>query len=105
MISFRKVLKPLAKQGHRLWFNKYFLSFTIFAIYLMFFDQYNVIAQVKMSNTLTALEAEKTKYEEQLVEALKEKKMLEKDAERYAREHYFMHKENEDIYIIEENDN
>lgn len=45
---------------------------------------------------------EKEQYQDQLVDALEEKKMLEKDADRYARERYYMHKENEDVYIIEE---
>lgn len=103
MISMRKLLKPILNKGHNLWFNKYFLTFAIFAVYLCFFDQYNVLAQVKLSRTIDQLTLEKEKYEDQLVDAIEEKKMLEKDAERYAREHYYMHKENEDIYIIEEN--
>ena len=99
----KKLLKSFFDKGHSLWSNKYFLSFVIFAVYLCFFDQYNVLAQIKLSNTITSLKQEKIMYEEQLVEAIEKKKMLEKDVERYAREHYFMHKENEDIYIIEEN--
>lgn len=102
MNSLKKLLKTVLDKGHSLWFNKYFISFAIFAVYLCFFDQYNVMAQIKMSSTITSLQEEKVKYQEQLVEAIEQKKMLEKDVERYAREHYFMHKENEDIYIIEE---
>ncbi len=98
----RKLLLSFTKGGHKLWFNKYFLSFLIFAIYLCFFDQYNMFAQIKLSSSVQELKVEKQRYEQQLVNALKEKEMLKKDAERYAREHYFMHKENEDVYIIEE---
>jgi hypothetical protein len=32
--------------------------------------------------------------------ALKEKDILEKNQERFAREKYYMHRENEDIFII-----
>ncbi len=102
MSTTRKLLLSFTKGGHKLWFNKYFLSFLIFAIYLCFFDQYNVFTQIKLSSTIKELKKEKEQYQEQLVEALKEKKMLEKDADRYAREHYYMHKESEDVYIIEE---
>lgn len=98
----RKLLLSFTKGGHKLWFNKYFISFIIFAVYLCFFDQYNTFAQIKLSNTISDLTVEKEKYEQQLVDAIEEKKMLESDAERFAREHYFMHKENEDVYIIEE---
>jgi len=61
-----------------------------------------MFAQIKLSSSVQELKVEKQRYEQQLVNALKEKEMLKKDAERYAREHYFMHKENEDVYIIEE---
>jgi len=81
--------------------NKYMLTFLIFLVYLTFFDKYNLINQLKLSRSLAVLELEKVEYQEELQKALLDQELLEKDIERFAREQYYIHKENEDIYIIE----
>ena len=53
---------------------------------------------------ITGLESQKNEYQELYKTAKEEKKLLDSDQERYAREKYFMHKDNEEVYIIKKND-
>lgn len=46
------------------------------------------------------MEAEKINFEDMYMQALEDKKLLEADQEKYAREKYFMHKDNEEVFII-----
>jgi hypothetical protein len=46
------------------------------------------------------LEREKTVYARKLEEVLKEKQIMQTQPERYARERYFMHKPDEEVFVI-----
>jgi len=86
---------------YRSWYNKYLLSMGLFLVWLAFFDKNNLYNQYRLSDKLEKLENEKSAYEAKLVTALKEKKDLENNKERYAREKYFVKKDNEEVFIIE----
>ncbi len=101
MFSKEKIRSVWKAQLIKFCLNKYMLTFLIFLAYLTFFDKYNLINQLKLSRSLAVLELEKEDYQEQLEKALLDQELLEKDIERFAREQYYIHKENEDIYIIE----
>jgi cell division protein FtsB len=83
--------------------NRYVIATVIFLVYLLIFDQYNFIAQYRLSSELSKLEKDKEYYQQE----------LEKDSityhslfnspdniEKFAREHYMMKKDNEDIYLL-----
>ena len=80
--------------------NKYTLTLCLFLIWILFLDRHNLITQHRLRTIIDKMEAEKVNYEELYTRALEEKKMLEADQEKYAREKYFMHKDNEEVFII-----
>ena len=84
--------------------NKYTISLACFLIWICFFDRHNLINQYRLQNVITGLESQKNEYQELYKTAKEEKKLLDSDQERYAREKYFMHKDNEEVYIIKKND-
>jgi len=100
MLSFKGFFQSLS-ESRKIQLGKYVISFIIFVVYLTFFDQYSLIKQYKLQQSLHALEEEKIDFQNQLAEAIENRKLLEEDAEKFAREKYFMHRADEDIYIIE----
>lgn len=83
--------------------NKYFLVLLAMLVWLLFFDNHNLIQQWRMQRQLNQLRRERDFYREEirrdslLIDQLKN----EPDAlERYARERYLMKKEGEDVFVI-----
>ena len=73
---------------------------------MLFFDSNSVLIQWQLSSEIKDLEKEKSYLESEIA---RDKALLEKftdsiEKERFAREHYFFKKPNEDIFIIEMND-
>lgn len=81
-------------------FNKYFVAFLVFIVWLAFFDRHNLIVQYKLLSKVTELEQEKAEYAERLEEVKAERELMQTQAERYARERYFMHKADEEVFVI-----
>lgn len=83
--------------------NLYVLILSIFVVWMLFFDQNSVLIQLELQREIQKLEEQKEFLQEQintdkeLIETLSDPKELEK----FARETYFLKKQNEDIYIIE----
>jgi cell division protein FtsB len=85
--------------------NKYFFTGAIFLIWISFFDQNKLITQFQYRIELSKLEEEKEFYQEELekIQAdLKELKTNPKTLEKFAREKYLMKKENEEVFVIVE---
>ena len=85
--------------------NKYIIAIILVLIWLLFFDNNNFIQQVKFSKELNKLEKEREYYIREIEKDSIMKKELEENPEaleRFAREQYYMKKENEDIFIIEQ---
>lgn len=102
----KKKGKKVKKSGfkelvYKSWYNKYLLSMLLFLVWIAFFDKNNLYNQYKLSQKLENLESDKITYEEKLVTAIKEREILENNKERYAREKYFVKKDNEEVFIIE----
>lgn len=86
--------------------NIYILITSFFIVWMLFFDSNSVLIQWQLSNEIKDLEKEKSYLESEIA---RDKALLEKfvdsiEKERFAREHYFFKKPNEDIFIIEMND-
>lgn len=87
--------------------NKYFIAGLIFLTWMIFFDQESFIDQIKLSSTLNNLENQKTYYQDEIENTREAINVLENDSahlEKYAREKYYMKKDNEDIFVIIEED-
>jgi cell division protein DivIC len=87
--------------------NKYVLSLLIFFLWLLFFDQNNLLERRKLNNEYDQLLQEREFYLNKIEEDRKRIKELKTDnenLEKFAREEYLMKKDNEDIFIIVEED-
>lgn len=82
--------------------NKYVLVMILFFGWMLIFDSANLITQWKLGQSVNKLEDDKAYYQGKIREAEKDKKLLEENKERYAREKYHMHKDKEEVFIIEE---
>ncbi|TVQ94685.1 MAG: septum formation initiator family protein [Bacteroidetes bacterium] len=85
--------------------NKYALVLIAALVWLMFFDQNNLIQQYRHGRQLKQFEAEKEYYLHEIAHdslAVEKLKNNPEELERYAREKYLMKRENEDIFIIPE---
>jgi len=83
--------------------NKYFVTGLAFLVWMLFFDQESFIDQIKLSRTLKNLEHQKDYYQKEISNIEDAIYVLENDTahlEKYAREKYFMKKENEDVFVI-----
>mgnify|MGYP000246937999 CR=1 FL=1 len=101
MESLQKILKKILPALK----NKYILTFLIFLIWLIFFDQNNLVDRVRQMNRHEELQEEKKFYLQKIREdsvKLHQLKTSEKNLEEFAREEYYMKKENEDLFIIVE---
>jgi hypothetical protein len=82
------------------WINKYSVVSILFLVWILFLDRYNVFAYNKLTGIIHKLEEEKSLYEEKIQQAQLDKKDLESDHEKFAREKHLMHKPNEEIVLI-----
>ncbi len=84
--------------------NKFFIVTIVFIVWVIFFAQYDLMSIKKQRQELNEMK-EKIEYlHQEVVKLQNEKQLLENDSntvERYAREKYFMKKDNEDVYMID----
>lgn len=86
--------------------NKYILAVLLFAVWMVFFDDRDIITtHFRYKKELNNLEESKEYYQHQIAETRKELEQLKNNPqtlERYAREKYRMKRAEEDLYIIED---
>jgi len=82
--------------------NKYVLTIAVFAIWMLFFDQNNMVDRIKMSSEIRQLEEDREYYREQIRKdstRLNELTTDQENLEKYAREQFLMKKPDEDIRL------
>ncbi|PID92750.1 MAG: septum formation initiator [Bacteroidetes bacterium] len=85
--------------------NKYFLTITIFVVWMLFFDQNNMLDRLKMRSEIRQLEAERSFYQEQIRHdstRIQELTTDRENLEKYAREQFLMKKAGEDVFLVVE---
>ncbi|TDO21834.1 FtsB family cell division protein [Pedobacter duraquae] len=83
--------------------NKYFLSAVAFVVWMLFFDKNDMLSQYEYRTEVNKLQVEKDFYEKEITHVKKDLDELTTDlntAEKFAREKYFMKKDNEDVFVI-----
>jgi len=83
--------------------NRYFYTGLIFIVWMVFFDQENIVEQLNLSSNLNELENQKEFYLEEITTNTEAINVLENDTahlEKYAREKYYMKKDGEDVYVL-----
>ena len=78
----------------------------VFAIWMLFFDANSWLIHHELNTEVEDLENEKEYYKKEIVKDNKDLKKLstEEGLEKFAREEYYMKRDNEEIYIIEYED-
>jgi cell division protein FtsB len=85
--------------------NKYVIFTAIMVVWIGFFDRYNVIRRIKDTVDLHKMQDERVYYEQKIQEVSKSRGELfsnVENLEKFARERYFMKKDNEEVFIVEE---
>lgn len=85
--------------------NKYIISVIIFAVWIIFLDKNNLINQQERQEELHKLQTGEKYFEDAIAQTRKDLGDLQNNTttiEKYAREHFFMKKDNEDIFLIPE---
>lgn len=81
------------------------IGLSLFVVYMTFFDEDNFLRRIKLWHEIQMLEREVNRYQDEIGKAQKQLEQLHYDKatlEKYAREEYLMKKENEDIFLINE---
>lgn len=86
--------------------NKYVLILLFFLVWMIFFDTNSYFIHKELNDDIKILEMNKKHYQQEIE---KDKSFIKKmedsdEVEKYAREKYYLKKENEDIYIIQDPD-
>jgi cell division protein FtsB len=84
--------------------NKYLLSLTGFAVWMIFFDKNDVFTQMQRRSELAEIEDSKSYFSQKIEESKKFSKEIQSDAaaiEKFARERYHMKRENEDLFLVQ----
>ncbi|MBT8188261.1 MAG: septum formation initiator family protein [Croceitalea sp.] len=94
------------KKWFRLMTNTYVLVLTLFVIWMAFFDTNSLLIHLELRREIKKLEQQKEFLQSEIQ---KDKKILdqlssEEALEKFAREEYYMKKDNEEIFLIEYED-
>lgn len=83
--------------------NIYFIGFLAFAVWMLFIDDNNLVNQYHKHQELSSLLEKKKFYVQQIQETNKNLSELTSNPatqEKFAREHYWMKRDNEDVFVI-----
>ena len=96
-------LEWLEQTKWRKW-GKYVITLLVFAVVYLFVGDQSMMRFIRRGREIRSLEQQRDRYLEGTERAQRELQMLHQpdSLERYAREHYFMHMPNEEIYLVEE---
>ena len=84
--------------------NKYILVIVFFGVWMLCFEQYDLISRFKNERKIRKLKREITYYEKEIEQNTKkiiELQSSSENLEKFAREQYLMKQPDEDIFIVE----
>jgi len=85
--------------------NKYLVSLVFFGVIILFTDHNNLFEQHDRKQELKELQAKKEYYQQEIAKTKKELADLSSNPaalEKYAREKFYMKRENEDVFLVED---
>ncbi len=99
---WKKLQKRIAKLP---WWmtNPFFITVIVFSVWMVFFDESNMITQYRKHRELSTLLEKRRFYRDQIKETNKAFSELNSNPatqEKFAREHYWMKRDNEDVFVI-----
>ena len=83
--------------------NRYVIVLVFFAVWMLFLDNTSYLEHRILNKQLNELEDNKKYYQEEIKKDKQNIKLLKNPdhIEKYAREKYYMKRQNEDIYVID----
>ena len=83
--------------------NKYLLISLLFGVWMLFLDNYSYMDQRQINKQINELQDNKKYYQDEIRKDKENIKLLKNQdqVEKYAREKYYMKRENEEVYIVE----
>jgi cell division protein DivIC len=84
--------------------NKYFIALAVFSVIILFTDHNNLFEQWDRKQELKELQARKAYYQEEIEKTKRELVDLSTNPaalEKYAREKFYMKRDNEDVFITD----
>jgi cell division protein FtsB len=100
-------MKKKSDKIFRILKNKYVLALIVFIAWVSVFDTNNLIDRIQNIRVRNQLTKDKNYYQERIetdTKRLKELKTNNENLEKFAREQYLMKRDNEDIFVIVEED-
>ncbi len=100
----KSTLLKLFAYAKRYLLNKYVLACVIFAVVLTFCGEHSVVKRVERASQIRAMEKELEEYKTEAEQYRKDIKAIQgkpDEIERFARERYYMHADNEEVYVID----
>ena len=84
--------------------GKYVITLLVFLFFYLFIGDQSLIQFARRGREIRQLEQQRDMYREATQEAQSQIQTLHHpdSLEQYAREHYYMHNSNEEIYLVEE---
>jgi cell division protein DivIC len=85
--------------------NKYLIATILFVVFIVFFDDRDLVSNFRHTRELRDLEKSRQYYQEEIAKTRQELKQLRTNAallEKYAREKYLMKRDNEDIFLVKD---
>ncbi len=82
--------------------NRYYLTLVVFFFIMIFLDKHSLWTQWRLYRAQQRLEDDRAFYQEKIKEAQEEAEDFELTKEKFAREHYFMKRRDEDVFIIKD---
>ena len=97
-------MKKTASRVLKIVSNKYMIATIAFVLMMLFFDDNNIFLQLDRKRQLNDLLKSKAFYEAEInstQQTLKDLQSSPASVEKYAREHFLMKRDNEDIFVVE----
>ena len=82
--------------------NRYYLTLLLFFFWMCFLDRQSFYTQYQLARTVQHLESDRVFYQEKIKEVNEDINVFGDSKDRFAREHYLMHKSDEDVFIFDE---
>lgn len=84
--------------------NKYVITILLFAVVMIFVGEQSYRVRLHKARQISELEEQRDTYQRAIEEARHDLQVLQTtdSLEKFAREKYLMHAENEDVYLVDE---
>lgn len=97
-------LKNLWDKSRKYLLNKYVIVLVVFAVPLCFVGSASLLSRIRNAHEIASRKEQLREYQAKIDATNRDLHALENpdSLERFAREHYHMHADNEDVYLIKE---